>query len=81
MISGEAYDTNKQTIYIVPKSKIESRVHYAVEPAQVIVINEFIQHQNHEVNLRCWRSDSGRINSIDLVHAYSNQRMDVLVVV
>jgi len=59
MISGEAYDTNKQRIYIVPKSKTESRVHYAVEPAQVIVIYEFIQHQNHEVNLRCWRSDSG----------------------
>jgi len=32
-ISGEAYDINKQTIYIVPKSKIESRVHYMPEPA------------------------------------------------
>ena len=31
-ISGEAYDINKQTIYIAPKSKIESRVHYAPEP-------------------------------------------------
>ena len=31
MISGEAYDVNKQTIYIAPKSKIESRAHYAPE--------------------------------------------------
>ena len=31
-ISEEAYDINKQTIYIAPKSKIESRVHYAPEP-------------------------------------------------
>jgi len=31
-ITEEAYDINKQTIYIVPKSKIESRVHYAPEP-------------------------------------------------
>ena len=30
--SGEAYDINKRTIYIAPKSKIESRVHYAPEP-------------------------------------------------
>ena len=33
-ITGEAYDVNKQTIYIAPKSKIESRAHYAPEPAQ-----------------------------------------------
>jgi len=32
--SGEAYDINKQTIYIVPKSKIESREHYDPKPAQ-----------------------------------------------
>ena len=33
-ISTEAYDRNKQTVYIVPKSKIKSRVHYTPEPAQ-----------------------------------------------
>jgi len=33
-ISGEAYNINKRTIYIVPKSKIESRVHYFPEPAR-----------------------------------------------
>jgi len=33
-ISGEAYDINNQTIYIVPKSTIESRMHYAPEPTQ-----------------------------------------------
>jgi len=32
-ISGEAYDIKKQTIYR-PKSKIESRAYYALEPAQ-----------------------------------------------
>jgi len=32
--SGEAYDINKQTIYIMPKSKIESMAHYAPELAQ-----------------------------------------------
>jgi len=34
-ISGEAYDINKQTIYIAPKakSKTESREHYVPEPA------------------------------------------------
>jgi len=34
--SGKAYDINKQTIYIGPKSKIESRAHYARggEPAR-----------------------------------------------
>jgi len=33
-ITGKAYDMNKETIYmyIVPKSKIESRAHYAPEP-------------------------------------------------
>jgi len=31
-ISGEAYDIGKQTIDIAPKSKIESRVHYALQP-------------------------------------------------
>jgi len=31
--SGEAYDINKQTIHTAPKSKIESRMHYAPEPA------------------------------------------------
>jgi len=34
-ISGEAYDINKQTIYTAPKSKIESKVHHAPEPAKV----------------------------------------------
>ena len=34
-ISGEAYDINKLTIYTVPKSKIESKVHHAPEPAKV----------------------------------------------
>jgi len=29
--SREAYKINKQTIYIAPKLKIESRVHYAQE--------------------------------------------------
>ena len=33
-ISGEACDINKQTIYIVPKSKIESPAHYTPEPAR-----------------------------------------------
>ena len=31
-INGQAYDRNKQTIYIAPKSKIESRADYAPEP-------------------------------------------------
>ena len=31
-ISTDAYDINKQTIYIALKSKIESRAHYAPEP-------------------------------------------------
>ena len=30
----EAYDINKQTIYIAPTSKIDSRAHYAAEPAR-----------------------------------------------
>ena len=30
----EAYNINKQTIYIAPKSKIESRAHYDPEPAR-----------------------------------------------
>jgi len=30
-LSGEAYDINTQTIYIAPKSKIESRVQYTPE--------------------------------------------------
>jgi len=34
-ISGEAYNTNKQA----PKSKIESRLHYASEPAR-----SYMQH-------------------------------------
>ena len=33
-ISGEAYDINKQTISIAPKTKIESRAHYVPEPAR-----------------------------------------------
>ena len=33
-ISGEAYDINKQTVYIAPKSKIESRAHYAPQPTR-----------------------------------------------
>jgi len=33
-ISGEAHEINKQTIYIAPKSKIESRAHYAPEQAR-----------------------------------------------
>ena len=32
-ISVEAHDTNKQTIYIAPKLKIESMAHYVPEPA------------------------------------------------
>jgi len=32
-ISVEAYNINKETIYTAPKSKIESRAHYAPEPA------------------------------------------------
>ena len=32
--TGEVYDINKQTIHIAPKSKIESRAHYAPEPAR-----------------------------------------------
>jgi len=36
-ICGEAYDINKQTIYIVPISKIESRAHYAPEPAWGVI--------------------------------------------
>ena len=30
----EAYDINKQAIYVAPKSKTESRAHYAPEPAR-----------------------------------------------
>jgi len=33
-ISGKAHDINKQTIYIAPKSDIESRVHYAPKPTR-----------------------------------------------
>ena len=33
-ISGEAYHINKQTVYMAPKSEIESRAHYAPEPAR-----------------------------------------------
>jgi len=33
-ISGQAYDTDKQTTHTVLKSKIESRAHYAPEPTQ-----------------------------------------------
>ena len=32
--SGKAYNINKQKIYIVPKSKIESRAHYSPEPGR-----------------------------------------------
>jgi len=31
-ITGKAYDVNKQTIYIAPKSANESRVQYSLEP-------------------------------------------------
>jgi len=31
---GEAYDVNKQTIYIAPKSTHESRAQYSLEPEQ-----------------------------------------------
>ena len=31
---GQAYDINKQTTNTAPKTKIESRVHYATKPAQ-----------------------------------------------
>ena len=34
MISGKVSDINKQTMYIAPKSKIESRAHYAPESAR-----------------------------------------------
>ena len=40
-ISGEAYNTNKQA----PKSKIESRLHYASEPAR-----SYTQH----LLMSCW---------------------------
>jgi len=33
-ISVEAYDINKQTIYIVQKSKMEPRAHYVPEPGR-----------------------------------------------
>jgi len=33
-IEGEACNINKQTIYIAPKSKIESRAHYSPEAAR-----------------------------------------------
>ena len=33
-MSGEAYDVNKQTIYIVPKSTNESRMQYSPEHAR-----------------------------------------------
>ena len=32
-ISGEAYDINNN-IYVAPKSKVESRAHYAPKPAR-----------------------------------------------
>ena len=35
-ISGKAYDINKQTIYIVPKSKLDARAHYARSPHGVV---------------------------------------------
>ena len=35
--SGEAYDINKQTIYIAPKSQVESRAHYARHWVEFIV--------------------------------------------
>jgi len=37
---GEAYNITKQRIYIAPKSKIESRAHYAPEPAQGIILHD-----------------------------------------
>jgi len=33
-VSGEAYNVNKQTIYIEQKSTNESRVQYSPEPAR-----------------------------------------------
>jgi len=35
-ISEEAYDINKQTINMVPKSKIEPRAHYTLKPTHYI---------------------------------------------
>jgi len=39
-MSGEVYDIYKQTIYIAPKSKIESRAHYAPKPARGLKSSE-----------------------------------------
>ena len=43
-ISGKAYDINKQTIYIAPKSKIESRAHYAPEPTWGLIMPTIISN-------------------------------------
>jgi len=50
-ISGEACDINKQAIHIVPKSKIESRVHYTAEPARG-KINASSRRLVHRVRVR-----------------------------
>ena len=42
-MSGEAYDINKQTIHIAPKSNIKSRAHYAPEPTRGIRIRKMLK--------------------------------------
>jgi len=54
-ISGEAYDTNKQTIYMAPKSETESRAHYALEPTRgnktvLVKFHQDAQHISHRRN-------------------------------
>ena len=44
-ISGEAYNINKQAINIAPKSKIESNVHYALEPTWGIITQNAEPHR------------------------------------
>ena len=40
------HNINKQTIYIAPKSKIESRAHYAPEPKRSTTIMVKVNHAN-----------------------------------
>jgi len=48
--SGKAYNINKQKIYIVPKSKIESRAHYSPEPGRGQRNRIFQQQQQRPFN-------------------------------
>jgi len=52
-ISGEGYDINKQTIYIAPKSKIELRVHCAMEPARGIVKTDRNHRMSRHAHAAC----------------------------